>query len=182
VDDYYGALLAALAVGNAPDAYAQGESARDGLAKLRGYLQRTPAPSLHHRTWLLWASLKLEGLMSDEHRAATVHELLALQRADGGWSMESLGKDWLGHEGEKAKPDAPSDGYGTGLIVFVLRQAGVPAGDDALRRGVKWLSSNQRVSGRWFSPSMNGVEQNFISDTATAFAVLALKACQESRP
>ncbi|MBI5773525.1 MAG: hypothetical protein HZA89_07255 [Verrucomicrobia bacterium] len=178
VDDYYGALLAALGVGHAPDGYAQGESARAGLGKLRAYFEKTPPPSLHHKAWLLWASLKLDGLMSNEQRKATTAELLALQRADGGWSMESLGKNWVGRESEQANPDAPSDGYGTGLVVFVLRQAGVPASHDALQRGVKWLSSNQRVSGRWFTRSMNGVEEHFISDTATAFAVLALKACE----
>jgi squalene-hopene/tetraprenyl-beta-curcumene cyclase len=178
VDDYYGALLAALGVGHAPDGYAQSESARAGLAKLRAYFDKTPPPSLHHKAWLLWAALKLDGLMSAEQRKATIAELLALQRADGGWCMESLGKDWVGREGERANPDAPSDGYGTGLVVFVLRQAGVSASHDALQRGVKWLSANQRESGRWFTRSMNGVEEHFISDTATAFAVLALKACE----
>ncbi len=178
VDDYYGALLAALGVGHAPDGYAQGDSAKAGLAKLHAYFEKTPPPSLHHKTWLLWASLKLEGVMTAAQRKATTEELLALQRTDGGWSMESLGKDWVGREGEKANANAPSDGYGTGLVVFVLRQAGVPATHVALQRGVAWLSSNQRASGRWFTRSMNGVEEHFISDTATAFAVLALKACE----
>ena len=75
-------------------------------------------------------------------------------------------------------PDAPGDGYGTGLVVFVLREAGVPASDAALQRGKRWLASNQRESGRWFTRSPNGVEQNYLSDTATAFAVMALKACE----
>jgi len=43
---------------------------------------------------------------------------------------------------------------------------------------VKWLSTNQRESGRWFTRSLNGVKQHFISDTATVFAVLALKSCE----
>ena len=86
--------------------------------------------------------------------------------------MESLGPESTGREGEKANPN------GTGLVVFVLREAGLPASQTALQRGVKWLSTNQRDSGRRFTRSLNGVPQHFISDTATVFAVLALKACE----
>jgi len=177
LDDYYGAVFAAVGVSLAPEGYAQGESARSGLAKLRKYLQDTPPPSLHHKAWLLWASAKLDGLMPPAVRDATVKELLALQRRDGGWSLESLGQDWTGRGGAKSNRDAPSDGYGTGLVVYVLRQSGVPARDDAMRRGVNWLRTHQRASGRWFTPSLNGVKEHSISDAGTAFAVLALRAC-----
>jgi len=177
-DNYYGAVLAAVGVSLAPEGYAQGESARPGLAKLRKYLQDTASPSLHHKTWLLWASAKLDGLMPPAVRYATVKELLALQRGDGGWSLESLGQDWIGHGGAKSNRDAPSDGYGTGLVIYVLRQSGVPASDAALQRGVEWLRKHQRASGRWFTPSLNGVKEHYISDAGTAFAVLALRACE----
>ena len=178
LDDYYGAVFAAVGVSLAPENYAQGESARPGLGKLRKYLQDTPPPSLHHKTWLLWASAKLDGLMPPAVRDATVKELLAWQRRDGGWSLESLGQDWVGHRGAKSNRDAPSDGYGTGLVVYVLRQSGVPASDAAMQQGVNWLRTHQRASGRWFTPSLNGVKEHYISDTATAFAVLALRACE----
>jgi hypothetical protein len=89
--------------------------------------------------------------------------------------MESLGPDWTGRKGTPADPDAPSDGYGTGLVVHVLREAGVPLHDNTIRRGLAWLRANQRESGRWFTRSLNGVAQNYISDTATVFAVLALQ-------
>lgn len=177
VDDYYGAVLAAVGV-HAPENYARRDAAKAGVDKLRSYLKRTPAPNLHHRAWLLWAAVRLDGLLGAEEKQGTIRDMLALQREDGGWSMESLGQEWTGREGEKAKPDAPSDGYGTGLVVFVLREAGIPANHEALQRGVKWLSTNQRESGRWFTRSLNGVPQHFISDTATVFAVLALKACK----
>ncbi len=178
VDDYYGAVLAAVGVGHAPDNYAQSESASSGMERLRSYLKKTPALNLHHRAWLLWAAVRFDGLLSNEEKQTIVKELLALQRDEGGWSMESLVGDWQGREGDKADPDAPSDGYGTGLVVFVLREAGVPASHEALQSGVKWLAANQRESGRWFTRSLNGVEQHYISDTATVFAVLAIKACQ----
>jgi squalene-hopene/tetraprenyl-beta-curcumene cyclase len=178
IDDYYGAVMAAVGVAHAPENYAHGDSARAGVEKLSTYFKNSAPPSLHHKTWLLWAAVKLDGLLSLEEQMATTKELLALQRSDGGWSMESLGKGWIGRKGEPANPDAPSDGYGTGLVVFVLRQAGVPTGNAAIQRGKTWLASNQRASGRWFTRSLNGTKQHYISDTATAFAVLALNACE----
>ena len=178
IDDYYGAVLAAVGVGHAPEDYARGDSASAGVKRLRDYFQKTPPPSLHHTAWLLWASTKLDGLLTDEQKQSTIKALRALQRDDGGWSMESLGQGWVGRRGEAANPEAPSDGYGTGLIVFVLREAGVEVQDESIQRGKAWLTSHQRVSGRWFTRSLNGVKQHYISDTATAFAVLALDACK----
>src|SRR5262249_16106725 len=80
-DYYYGAVLAAVAVSLAPDGYARGDSAKDGLKRLREYLAKNPAPTLHHKAWLLWASLKLDGLMTRDEQQKTVKELLALQKA-----------------------------------------------------------------------------------------------------
>lgn len=182
VDDYYGALLAAVGAGHAPEDYAKGGSAKAGLEKLRAYFTKNPSPNAHHRAWLLWASVRIEGLLDAGQKQAIIAELLALQRADGGWSMEALGPDWAGRKGEEANPEAPSDGYGTGLVVFILREAGVPADHHALQNGVRWLFTNQRESGRWFTRSLNGVPQHYISDTATVFAVLALKACGVEAP
>jgi squalene-hopene/tetraprenyl-beta-curcumene cyclase len=176
-DDYYGAVLAAVAVGRAPGDYARSKSARAGLEKLKGYLRKNEAPNLHHRAYLLWASLKIEGLMKKEQRERTIKDLLALQKADGGWSLASLG-DWKGHDGRDNDTAAPSDGYGTGLVVYLLRQAGLPAGHPALKKGAGWLRSNQRVSGQWFTRSLNVDRGHYISHTGTAFALLALKACE----
>ncbi len=182
VDDYYGALLAAVGVGHAPEDYAKGESAKPGLEKLRAYFTKTPAPNAHHRAWLLWSSARLDGLLDESGEKQIITELRALQRADGGWSMEALGPEWTGRKSQAANPDAPSDGYGTGLVIHVLREAGVPADDAAIQRGIRWLKTNQRESGRWFTRSLNGVPQHYISDTATVFAVLALTSCGVSDP
>jgi squalene-hopene/tetraprenyl-beta-curcumene cyclase len=175
-DDYFGAVYAALGVGHAPEGYAQSEAAREGVARLNGYLRQNPAPDLHHRTWLLWASLKLDGLMTPAERERTVKELLALQRADGGWCLPSLG-DWVRRDGRPNDRQAPSDGYATGLVLYVLRQAGVPATGEPARRGAHWLKTNQRASGRWFTRSVNGARGHSITNAGTAFAVMALKAC-----
>ncbi len=175
-DDYYGAVYAVIGVGYAPDGYATSESAKDGVAKLKQYLTSTPAPNLHHKALLLWASLKLDGLMTSTERQATIQELMALQREDGGWSLPSLG-DWVGNQKPNNDKNAPSDGYATGLIVYIVRQAGVPAEDGRIRRAVDWLKANQRESGRWFTRSLNTEGPHYIANAGTAFATMALTAC-----
>jgi squalene-hopene/tetraprenyl-beta-curcumene cyclase len=176
-DDYYGAVYAALGVGYAPEGYAASKSAEEGVARLRRYLRKNPPPDLHHKTWLLWASVKFEGLMTPAGRKQAVKELLALQRTDGGWSLPSLG-GWKRRDGKPNDRDAPSDGYATGLVLYVLRQAGVPATEGPVVRGVKWLKANQRGSGRWFTRSLNADRGHSISHAGTAYAVMALKACE----
>ncbi len=176
-DDYYGAVYAALGVGLAPDNYAQTDKAKAGLEKLRRYFKANPPPSLHHKAMLLWASLKIDGLMSDTLRQSTVKELLALQRPDGGWSLPSLG-DWVGNDLRPNDKQAPSDGYATGFVIYILRQAGQPADNAQVKKGVSWLKQNQRESGMWFTRSLNSEKYHFITHAGTAFAVMALKACE----
>ena len=178
-DDYFGVVFAAMVLGMAPDNYAQGESAREGLGRLRQYLNHEAPPNLHHRTWLLWASTKLDGLMTAEQRQGAMKELLALQREDGGWSLPSFA-DWKGDDGKPNDLTRPSDGYATGLAVYVLRQAGLAADHEKVRRGVTWLKTHQRESGRWFTHSLNSNKSgyHYISNAGTCFAVMALKACE----
>ncbi|HZW33076.1 MAG TPA: prenyltransferase/squalene oxidase repeat-containing protein [Isosphaeraceae bacterium] len=176
-DDYYGAIVAALGAGNAPDGYAQSPAAQAGLARLRAYFAANPPPDLHHATMLLWASTRLDGLMTAEDRGATLARLRERQRPDGGWNLPSLGH-WKRRDGTPNDPQAPSDGYATGLAVFVLRQAGVPASDPAIQRGVAWLRTHQRASGRWFTRSVNNDKYHYITHAGTAFAALALHQCE----
>ena len=175
-DDYYGATFAALGAGIAPEGYAKSEKAAAGLARLRDYFKKTPPPNPHHKTMLLWASLRVDGLMSAGERDASVRELKALQRDDGGWNLPSLG-DWKRRDQSANDRNAPSDGYATGLVVYVLRQAGVGTDDPAIRAGVNWLKANQRASGRWFTFSLNNDKAHYITHAGTAYAVLALHAC-----
>jgi squalene-hopene/tetraprenyl-beta-curcumene cyclase len=180
-DDYFGAVYAAVGVGMAPEGYAKTEKAKAGLEKLRAYLKATPAPDLHHRTMLLWASTALDGLMTADEKAKTIRQLRSLQHEDGGWSLPSLGK-YDRRDGTPNDPQAPSDGYATGFVIYVLRQAGVPASDEALQNGVKWLRSNQRASGRWFTRSLNNDKAHYITNAGTSFALLALAACDALKP
>jgi squalene-hopene/tetraprenyl-beta-curcumene cyclase len=177
-DDYYGVVFAALGVGAAPDGYAKTGPARAGLAKLRVYLKKHEAPSLHHETVLLWAASYLPDLLSDEQRQRVVRRLLALQRPDGGWSLPALG-GWKRHSGEPNDArNAPSDGYATGLVVLVLRRSGLPCEDKAVRHGAVWLRTHQRASGRWFTRSLSTDRDHYITNAGTAYAVLALRAAE----
>jgi squalene-hopene/tetraprenyl-beta-curcumene cyclase len=51
--------------------------------------------------------------------------------------------------------------------------------DERLQRGIAWLKSSQRTSGRWYARSLNKDSKHFISHAGTAFAVRALAACEE---
>ena len=88
--------------------------------------------------------------------------------------------------------DSRSDGYATGLATFALKGCGT--GDeacgseadasrhaDATTRGLAWLASHQDpATGAWFASSLNKQRDpasdagKFMSDAATAYAVLAL--------
>jgi squalene-hopene/tetraprenyl-beta-curcumene cyclase len=176
-DDYYGVTVAALGTGIAPGGYAETPAARQGLAKIRAYLKANPAPSLHHQTMLLWVSCYLPELMPTGQREEVIKQLLARQRTDGGWNLPSLGQ-WKRHSGEpNDAAKAPSDGYATGLVVYVLRQTGLPKEHPALERGIAWLSTHQRESGRWFTRSLSDDKDHYITHAGTAYAVMALRAC-----
>ena len=177
-DDYYGALLAAVGVGLAPEGYAGSATAKEGVAKLRRYFTDTKAPDLHHRAMLLWVSRHLEGVIPAKEREQTVKDLLQAQQKDGGWSLASLG-DYTRADGTPNAKNAGSDGYGTGFVIYMLRQAEVPADHEKIRAGLKWLKANQRASGRWFTRSLHSDSYHFITHTGTAYAVMALRACGE---
>ena len=65
----------------------------------------------------------------------------------------------------------------TGLAVLVLREAGVPANDPRLQKGIQWLLANQRESGRWWTRSLNTDKAHYITYSGTAYPLLALMKC-----
>jgi squalene-hopene/tetraprenyl-beta-curcumene cyclase len=169
--------LAAIAVGAAPDGYAETEAARKGMAALRRYFQKHPPTMLHQQAMLLWAASYQEDLIKPEVRRAWIEQLLGLQKDDGGWSTATMG-DWQRRDGQP-QDTATSDGYGTGFAIYVLRQAGLPAADPQIQRGLGWLKTHQRASGRWFTRSLNKDNKHYLTHAGTAMAVLALAACGE---
>jgi squalene-hopene/tetraprenyl-beta-curcumene cyclase len=189
---FYGACLAAVAVGTAPEGFRSNPDIQDNVKLLRDYLDREYASqSLINQVDLLWASAKLPGLLAPKQQASIIDEVLGKQQADGGWSLSSLSWTWSGSSlkslvklwtrSENTPFDGKSDGYATGLIVFALEQAGLPRENVQLQRGLAWLVRNQNTSeGRWpgyslnHGPAPSSPTGLFMSDSATAFAVLAL--------
>ena len=71
---------------------------------------------------------------------------------------------------------------GTGFAIYVLRQAGVPAEQPRIQKGIAWLKTHQRASGRWFTRSMWKDSKHYITHAGTAYGILALAACGEIGP
>jgi squalene-hopene/tetraprenyl-beta-curcumene cyclase len=175
---YIGAVLAAIAVGKAPDNYGHDPKIQENLQLLRGFIRREYASQpLLSKVYVLWASSRFPGLLNEKERDALVATLVAKQQSDGGWSATDLGT-W------KRRDDTPeetkSDGLATGLTVLAMEQSGV--GRPSVKRGLAWLKENQSPSdGNWSAWSLNKKRDqstdigHFMSDAATGFAVLALE-------
>jgi ankyrin repeat protein len=99
-------------------------------------------------------------------------ELIAEQRADGGWAQI---------------PTLASDAYATGEALAALNQSGaLPVSDAAYRRGVQFLLNGQLEDGSWhvrsraipiqpyFESDFPHGHDQWISATATSWATMAL--------
>jgi squalene-hopene/tetraprenyl-beta-curcumene cyclase len=194
---YYGAALAAIAVGSAPENYRSGPEIQEKLGILRAYLNREyESQSTINHAVLLWASMKLPGLVEADRQQSIIKEISDAQQSDGGWVLSSLAwprdrhlhslvREWLRSDG--TTQERKSDGYATGLMTYVLRQSGVGQDDPRLKRGWSWLATHQdKADGSWPSVSLTKRRDpstnigHFMSDAATAYAVLALSG--ESTP
>ena len=180
---YWGATLAAVAAGSAPEGYRSASEVRENVRLLREYLLRElPGQSLFNRVGLLWASATWPGLLTAGQRETILESIWTVQRDDGGWSAPALvPATW------KRKDSTPletsSDGYATAFIAFVLRQAGVPRSQPRMQRAMAWLEGNQdKATGMWPASSLNKRRDpssdagKFMSDAATAYAVAVLTA------
>jgi squalene-hopene/tetraprenyl-beta-curcumene cyclase len=173
---YYGAALAAVAVGSAPSY----SSSPENLQMLREYLVKNrDAQTLMDRVILLWASTELPGLLTPADRQALITEALAKQQADGGFSLSSFVGNWKRHDDTPL--ETRSDGYATGVVAYVLQEAGVARTEPHMQLALAWLNQHQeKTDGRWLAYSLNKQRVldsdvgRFMSDAATAYAVLAL--------
>jgi squalene-hopene/tetraprenyl-beta-curcumene cyclase len=174
--DFYGAALAALAVGTAPGGYAASPDVQEPLRMLREYLQqRIDRQPLFNRATALWASSKVPGLLTVAQRQSIVDAAISAQQIDGGWTMSTLGS-WKRNDGSLL--DTASDGYATAVMTLALKTG---VGAAAAQRGIVWLSQHQDPkTGMWVATSLNKQRDpatdggKFMNDAATAYAVLAL--------
>jgi hypothetical protein len=178
---YYGTALAAIAIGSAPQDYKSEPGIQAGLKLMRAYLLKgMDAQTPVDRVVLLWASAKIPGLLTEAQQKIIIDQTLAKQQDDGGFALSSLVGGWK--RKDNSPLDAKSDGYATGLVAFALEQAGMVESQAGLKRAVAWLGRNQNQSdGRWPASSLNKERElssdagRFMSDAATAYAVLALE-------
>ena len=175
---YFGAALAAIAVGIAPGGYADSPDIQEPLALLRSYLREDlQSRSPYDRVFGLWAATELPGLLTVEQGESVLGLLEELQNPDGGWSLSSLGP-WERQDG--SAPVRVSDGYATGLVAYVLLRAGNSREQPNVSRALAWLVNSQDAAGHWPANSLNKERDptsdrgRFMADAATAFAVLAL--------
>jgi squalene-hopene/tetraprenyl-beta-curcumene cyclase len=176
---FFGAALADIAVGSAPNGYSSSADIQDRLGLLRDYLRRNvDTTHLMNRAMALWASGEDAGLFTNPQRQSIIGTLAAAQASDGGWSTAALGS-WKRADGTSL--DSKSDGYATGLVTLALERSGVPRSDPRVQRGLEWLTSHQdATTGMWSASSLNKSRDpatdigKFMSDAATAYAVLAL--------
>ncbi len=152
----------------APQTYAKEIAERIGRAK--NWLMTTPTTNSEDRASRL-LGLKWAGASAEE-REKSVQDILADQRADGGWAQ-------LG--------DMQSDAYATGQALYALRAAGeayLP--DFKLKQGVQFLLRTQDEDGSWFvnkraAPANNYFDAGFShglsqysSFNGTCWAMMAL--------
>lgn len=179
---YWGATLAAIAVGRAPEGYASTAAIAQNVADLRAYLRTgtDEKSSLFTRMLVLWADSNLHGVLEPAPRQAIIDGLLAAQAADGGWSLTRL-SSWQRRD-ESKLPDT-SDGLATAIITLALTEAGVPAKAKPMQSARAWLTAHQdRKAGSLPANSINKQRDPtadaylFMTDAATGYGTLAMMA------
>src|SRR5580693_5443627 len=124
-------LIMALAGETGPDAP---ESQRAAVSKAIAWLDGAKLPDIHQDKVLK----VLMGVRSAKPRKTmetTIDELLALQRADGGWSQ--------------TVPELKSDAFATGQTLYVLSLAGFKSDHPQIKRGIDFLVATQTPEGSW---------------------------------
>ena len=115
----------------APDAP---ESQRAALAKAIDWLEAARPADLHQDK-VMKVLLGARSGKPRETLQTTINELLALQRADGGWSQ--------------TVPEPKSDAFATGQTLYVLSLVGFSAERPEIKRGIDFLVATQSPDGSW---------------------------------
>ena len=110
------------------------ESRRAALSKAIAWLDASK-PSDIHQDKVLKVLMGVRSAKPRKTMQTTIDELLALQRADGGWSQ--------------TVPELKSDAFATGQTLYVLSLAGFTAERPEIERGIDFLVATQRPDGSW---------------------------------
>jgi len=188
---YQGAALLMLAVQTAPGGYAGEPQIQEYMERLQEYLRNHyAAQPLVNQLYVLWLSPKVSGLLTKNERKILLDALQSNQRSDGGWTLSSLdpqrrpdGDRWKRLKEQLIDLATPveSDGYATAIVVMALEESGTSRQDNMLKHGLEWLERHQGSDGSWRSNSLNARRDpqsdigRFMSDAATAYAVMALE-------
>jgi hypothetical protein len=119
----------------------QGETGSDAPAPQRAALSKATAwldaakPSGLHQDKILNLLLGVRSARPRAKLEATIDELLAVQRADGGWSQ--------------TVPELKSDACATGQTLYVLALAGYTAERPEIKRAIDFRVATQRPDGSW---------------------------------
>lgn len=175
----YVAYLFAMGAGYLPEQYKRTPEAKVGLGRLQSFIRKNMPDKPHDRAVLLWASAKSPYLLTKAEKNSYQSELLGLQNSDGGWTLPALGT-WPRHDGAPNDPMGPSDGYATGLAATALCSSGFNRHDHHIVRAVAWIKQNQHQSGRWYTRSTYSNQfKGYVTNMATAYAMMALTVCQK---
>jgi squalene-hopene/tetraprenyl-beta-curcumene cyclase len=180
-----------LTIENAPDEYANQPGIRENMELLKQYLRGHYASQpLMNQLYVLWLSAKVSGLLTEDQRKTLLEAIQKHQQADGGWSLATLDPrsqlennqlKRLKQELVEMTSPVTSDGYATALVVMALEASGMSQQDGLVKRGLDWLQRHQGSDGAWRAYSINGRRDpesdmgRFMSDAATAYAVMALE-------
>jgi squalene cyclase len=110
------------------------EAQRTALAKAITWLDARKSSGLHQDK-ALKLLLEVRAAKPRKIMQTTIDELLALQRADGGWSQ--------------TVPEWKSDAFATGQTLYVLSLAGFTAARPEIQRGMDFLVATQKPDGSW---------------------------------
>ena len=124
-------IIMALQGETGPDAP---ESQRAALSRAIAWLDTVKLSDIHQDK-VLKVLMGARSAKPRETMQTTIDELIALQRADGGWSQ--------------TVPELKSDAFATGQTLYVLSLAGYSAERPEIKRGIDFLVATQTPDGSW---------------------------------
>ena len=159
-------------------------------ARMKKFLREHKPVNDYELALKLQLAMLMPELVPQPQREAATAMLWRLQQPDGGWSTRRMSPVMKWHEtvdaetiamlaGEPDVASPASDAYMTAFAIVLLRESGVPTSDPRIQKGVAWLKSNQRVSGRWWMKSLYRDTYHYITYISTAQALRALALCGE---